>query len=1229
MIESFDKKYLALQFRLKIHRIYGMEFQNFFTEIMGIAFPDFISIRPYGNKGDGGNDGYIPKLGKYFQVYSPIDPATKNLEAANKMSGDFQKLKQSEWASISEIKEYFFVFNDNYLGSDFNFELLKTKLEKENPSIKFGLFTPKHLEEIFFTIPENEIALLGFDLDRRNTLKLLNQLIINLEIELDKGYAYSVIKNLNDIREISNNLGNEQILNEIEVLEARALFKTEEFEEAIKKFNSIIHSSPDCIKTYLYLAEMYLAIGEFDENQRLINKAKLIDCNYWLLKLQELLRDINLGKKITFSDIKIDTFPSESRLKADFYRIYSSFLLNSGEIDEAENFINNAIKLNPKKLANYDVKFAIEYSRCLAEKNPTTKKEKFLALKNNYAIIESNYINGGLTNKKQIVLIKYRTALILYFQNHHKDSSKIIKEILELYKDLHFDSLVDTIFVDILAIFKMDYQNIAQMILYFTNSKKKISIPLAKNFFLQLLESDRITDEEINFYRNQGNEEFVKLINLLLDENYKEATQIIIQDPQFAAGVALITKSSVLSKEILGALPDNSMISKTKLEIILENDLGNIDLAFSKLKEIDLTQINHFDAISFLGIAKRKKAWEFVILFGEILEKEIHEDLPKVEVKLELFNANYELKRYKHAIEIGESILRTSNYFNLLDKNNKDKLLSYLIGILVDLQEEEFLNKARDLSLEFKEDLICFQSNALITSNVFLNTGEFKLALDFIIRGILFTGRPSPENYANLIMVFNELGNANFIDLTNHETVQNGHFIKFQNENEWYFIGEGNSLDAFSFNLDMQNVIIGKKHGEIISIERQYSNKKENKVIEYIFPIEKYIMWKCYHFFQVLSEKGLWDKGISIETPTNEEGEIDFNNFIAIIKNDFSKGDQLFETYCENNIPLSLLAVSQGGLINSIGKIINEQRGYIRCSSGELNEFENQKNVAKNVLDYNNPFYLDGSSAWILAESGILEEIFHYIPNLKVPQSVINLLYEFKRKLKVSHGHVGNVSFVNGKISYSEIDKDHYKKVSDKISNAIRLLEANNENISIISDATKTDTYSEKNGLDYLSDATILSQRESIPIWTDDYIHLHVNSLETGKKIPEYFSTAAFFKNLYELKKISHEKYLDLFSILTFYRFRFLSISVLEIEKAIWGDKVIKVENVNGVDKLNLPFTLSEDYGVDPKQSLIIITEFLFKTLNDNSVSVASFSRISSKIYLFILPISLNFPFIF
>ena len=80
-MESIDRNYLRLQFWNKVYQKNATEFHSFFEDIMQEAFSDFQKIRPYGKKGDAGNDGYRAIKGIYYQVYAPKNPKEKEKDA--------------------------------------------------------------------------------------------------------------------------------------------------------------------------------------------------------------------------------------------------------------------------------------------------------------------------------------------------------------------------------------------------------------------------------------------------------------------------------------------------------------------------------------------------------------------------------------------------------------------------------------------------------------------------------------------------------------------------------------------------------------------------------------------------------------------------------------------------------------------------------------------------------------------------------------------------------------------------------------------------------------------------------------------------------------------------------------------------------------------------------------------------------------------------------------------
>ena len=98
---------LMNQLKLTFYEKDGNEFEKFVVSSYKIQYPDFLAIKPQGQRGDGANDGYAG--GKLLvQVYAPEQVDAK--KAIEKITHDFQRAKMSEW----DFKEWHFVINDKF-----------------------------------------------------------------------------------------------------------------------------------------------------------------------------------------------------------------------------------------------------------------------------------------------------------------------------------------------------------------------------------------------------------------------------------------------------------------------------------------------------------------------------------------------------------------------------------------------------------------------------------------------------------------------------------------------------------------------------------------------------------------------------------------------------------------------------------------------------------------------------------------------------------------------------------------------------------------------------------------------------------------------------------------------------------------------------------------------------------------------------------------------------------
>ncbi len=136
----------------------GNTFQEFFEKLMGLAYrADFMACRPWGNRGDRKNDGFLKSEKQLFQVYAPNE--MKEREAIKKINEDFEGAKRY-WGSI--FLKWAFVHNaDDGLPPHVQKVLLD--FQQTNQNIKIETWGLEELRLVFRKISaEDKQIWLGF-----------------------------------------------------------------------------------------------------------------------------------------------------------------------------------------------------------------------------------------------------------------------------------------------------------------------------------------------------------------------------------------------------------------------------------------------------------------------------------------------------------------------------------------------------------------------------------------------------------------------------------------------------------------------------------------------------------------------------------------------------------------------------------------------------------------------------------------------------------------------------------------------------------------------------------------------------------------------------------------------------------------------------------------------------------------------------------------------------------
>jgi hypothetical protein len=628
-MKPLDKNYLSLQFRDKIHTKNGTEFQSFFENIMGKAYLDFQKIKSYGSEGDRGNDGYRKNSGIYYQVYAPEVPLIKLAEAAKKLKEDFEKLKKY-WDKFVEIKEYYFVFNDKYSGSIQKLEEAISELEKDNSGIKFHTFTAKKLEGLFFSLDKADILSLGFDIDSTKAISNAYEYLKNVEVELDRENGKFALKTLENIKDIIFKLADNKLELKYELLECSCLQKLEKIKEAGDKYENISKRFPDDPHAFLYLAEIYLNNENYDKNKELLEKAEKIDANRWLLKLEKLVRKNHLGEEIDTTNINEEDFPDESRIKANFYRLYARFFEDSDNKTMADSFIEKAIQLNPDRYSNYIAKLSIFEKRIYSKQDNPNISEDLLKQLEEIEKVEDKFLafgDVGVRNKAVLNIMKRNVFLEQGDFSIFEKIFQISQETLELTLDCYFNKQIDQIITSTLPFILPSDKNFERLLKHLEEAEKEISDELAKAIIFQFDIRNSLLEEGKRFFKEIKKQKYLNFVIDIESKNDENVLKFLKNDIQLAVIIAgTLNNFPNLRKKIIQNLPDDKKIQKEKLLLKLNYDEGNIDNAFDILQKIDLSDLNYFEFDTALKIAEKKKAWDFeIIILEKILENEKNE----------------------------------------------------------------------------------------------------------------------------------------------------------------------------------------------------------------------------------------------------------------------------------------------------------------------------------------------------------------------------------------------------------------------------------------------------------------------------------------------------------------------------------------------------------------------------------------------------------------------------
>lgn len=167
-MEQIEHAFYEVKFENAFLKAKGEAFQTFFNDLMGRAYKsDFMPCRPWGNRGDRKNDGFLKSTKRLFQVYAPNEMTEK--DAIDKIDEDFEGAKNF-WGE--HFDKWAFVHNA-YNGIPPHVQKRMLELEEENPGIKLDPWGLEELRDVFRQLQREDLeSWFGFAPNVQTKVKL-------------------------------------------------------------------------------------------------------------------------------------------------------------------------------------------------------------------------------------------------------------------------------------------------------------------------------------------------------------------------------------------------------------------------------------------------------------------------------------------------------------------------------------------------------------------------------------------------------------------------------------------------------------------------------------------------------------------------------------------------------------------------------------------------------------------------------------------------------------------------------------------------------------------------------------------------------------------------------------------------------------------------------------------------------------------------------------------------
>ena len=995
---------------------------------------------------------------------------------------------------------------------------------------------------------------------------------------------------------------------EADFLGAILVARNEKTPEAKEQLLEIIRAHPNYIEPMLEYIELCGSAPEpTDELERIEKLARAIDKNHPHLLLIDLFRKYKNGdiiKDESIFEIKTDN----TRLTARFISQHSLFCDTAGDTTRRDALVEQWQKFAPNSPNPYRFKAMykmIDVIRNSPEQADLIDEALKFSKQQRQEIEDKDPLMPHGQIEWLLNELKLRVAL---FRITGEDTGfdAVRNDMILWIAQCYFDSAINAIVADLLAYLSIEPDQWRIITGKIQESNVAPSKDLIEVLFLHALPHNDLFDDLIDFIKKYNQDNLLEILQAIKNNDAPKTAKLI--NAKHDSNFSLMVLQSIRDYDVAVPLTElleikqdyQSQFLTIRLGILVmyKQDRRALDLITEPIiDEANLFMLHIIEELTY----KNEQLHFFIPAALRLLTLHIPDGY-KIQLHGKLSMVYFGQKDDTNAIMHAEHALVQPED---LGEDNSHNIFGLMVQALMNKGQVDKACGAFAQYHHIKPTFEFFgtQAQCYLKSSF---DDRYEKAVSCIVQAFEITEAYNDNIYLSAFNILLELSNAGAILAHDEPAVKDGLFVKLEGISDWLYIGgQEKSLGAecISPDTDSHAALIGKSVLDKIDWPAdEYSGYNDKRTILHITTPARFLSHRASEAMAKAAQLG--NTSIRTFRVIDDDGKLDMSGFERFMEEQDQPRKDFFESYISNGLPFAFLCKMQGSIQSALGIVSLEERGFIQCNNRTQADIEEQKAIANKVLG-GAPCFIEGLVAVMLAESGLIEDVVKALPNLGVSTSVIGLLRDIAGNFEVTAGKGGRGDFVKGKFQFREIDKAKDGVIRNKLLAVADLLDG-------LPGKVVGKTYPKSDGdvnLDntmpnYFVDAFRYAQDKTAYVLTDDSLFVHAYKVAGETQIPQNFSSISLIRAMVDKGLIDLQRYYEYFARLSYYRYYFLPLSVDDMMNVVLprSDGGVLIPAPQNISLLNLPLTLSQDYGVEAKNAVAVLSIFFMRLIMDNTV---------------------------